>query len=43
MVAQDLWGTTEFYQIYNETNEILQSAIKTIESSTYDEMGLEKY
>ena len=43
MVAQDLWGTTEFYQIYNETNEILQSAIKSIEGSDYDNSGLDKY
>lgn len=43
MVAQDLWGTTEFYQIYNETNEILQSAIKSIEGSVYDAAGLDKY
>jgi carboxyl-terminal processing protease len=43
MVAQDLWGLTEFYQIYNETNEILQAAIKAVESSVYDEADLDKY
>ena len=43
MVAQDLWGATEFYQIYNETNEILQAAIKAIESKVYDDAGLDKY
>lgn len=43
ILAQDLWGPTEFYQIYNTTNEILQAAIKAIESSKYDEAGLVKY
>ncbi len=43
MLAQDLWGPTEFYKIYNSTNEILQAAIKAVESSKYDEAGLEKY
>lgn len=43
MVAQDLWGPTEFYKIYNATNEILQAAIKAIESSKYQEANLDKY
>lgn len=43
MIAQDLWGSTEFYQIYNETNEILQTAIRSIESKDYDNAGLDKY
>ena len=43
MLAQDLWGTTEFYQIYNVKNEILQAGIKAIESSAYDKAGLDKY
>jgi carboxyl-terminal processing protease len=42
MLAQDLWGATEFYQIYNVKNEILQAAIKAVESAKYDEMGLDK-
>jgi len=43
MLAQDLWGATEFYQIYNETNEILQAAIRSIEGPDYDHAGLDKY
>jgi carboxyl-terminal processing protease len=35
MLAQDLWGYSEFYQVYNGTNEILQDAIKLIESDNY--------
>ena len=35
-LAQNLWGFSEFYQIYNESNEILQKAIEVIESKTYD-------
>lgn len=34
-IAQDLWGYAEFYQIYNEKNEILQKAIEVIESDQY--------
>lgn len=41
MVAQDVWGLTEFYKVYNATNEILQEAIKVIESKKYDEAGLD--
>lgn len=41
MIAQDLWGLTEFYKVYNATNEILQEAIKVIESKKYDESGLD--
>ncbi len=39
-IAQDLWGYNEFFQIYNETNEILQKAIEVIESESYDQAGL---
>ncbi|MES2589123.1 MAG: S41 family peptidase [Bacteroidota bacterium] len=40
MLAQDLWGISEYYQIANAENEILQAAIKTIESENYDKKGL---
>lgn len=36
MIAQDIWGYTEFYQIYNETNEILMKALEVIESDQYE-------
>lgn len=39
-LAQDMWGTSEFYQIYNENNEILQKAIEVLEKNTYDNMKL---
>lgn len=38
--AQDLFGTSEFYQIYNINNEILQKAIQVLEDSTYEKMNL---
>lgn len=38
--AQDLWGISEFYQIYNENNEILQKAIQLLSSADYDKMNL---
>lgn len=39
-LASDMWGYSEFYQIYNDSNEILQKAIEIIESETYDKSGL---
>lgn len=41
-LAQDLWGTPEFYRVFNEENEILQKAIETIESMKYESMNLAK-
>ncbi len=41
MIAQDLWGTTEFYRIYNERNDILQAALKTLKNGSYEKAGLE--
>ena len=41
-LAQDLWGTSEFFQIYNINNEILQKAIEVLEKNTYDQMNLAK-
>lgn len=42
MLAQDIWGYSEFYQIYNDSNEILQKAIEIIESNEYDKANLSK-
>lgn len=42
ILAQDMWGIAEFYQIYNDENDILQVAIKTIESGKYEGMNLSK-
>lgn len=39
-IAQNLWGYSEFYQVYNNSNEILQKAIEVIESEQYLESGL---
>lgn len=41
ILARNLWGYSEFYQIYNDSNEILQKAIEVIESDLYDKAGLE--
>ncbi len=35
LIAQNIWGYNEFYQIYNDSNEILQKAIEVIESDEY--------
>jgi carboxyl-terminal processing protease len=42
VIAQDLWGTNEMFQIYNDTNEILQEAIQQIQSKNYNNFNLEK-
>ncbi|MCH2230265.1 MAG: S41 family peptidase [Crocinitomicaceae bacterium] len=42
MFAQNLWGYSEFYQIYNDSNEILQKALEIIESKEYSKAGLAK-
>lgn len=39
-LAQDIWGYNEFFQIYNESNEILQKALEVIESEQYEKAGL---
>ncbi len=39
-LAQDMWGISEFYQIYNETDEILLKAIKVLEDNSYNQMNL---
>lgn len=40
LIAQNLWGYTEFYQIYNESNEILLRAIEVLQTNKYDQMNL---
>lgn len=42
VIAQDLWGTNEMFQIYNDTNEILQKAIEVIQSKQYNQFELDK-
>jgi hypothetical protein len=42
VVAQDLWGTNEMFQIYNQTNEILQQAIQVLQSKQYTKYELDK-
>ena len=36
LIAQNIWGYNEFYQVYNDSNEILQKAIEVIESNEYN-------
>lgn len=38
ILAQDIWGYNEFYQIYNESNEIIQRAVKAIENNEYQKL-----
>lgn len=40
VLAQDIWGYNEFYQIYNESNEIIQRAVQSLENKEYEEANL---
>jgi carboxyl-terminal processing protease len=43
LVAQNFWGPTEFYKIYNQRNAILKVALETIENpKKFDKFGIEK-
>ncbi len=42
ILAQDLFGTSAFYEIYNQTDDILLKAIEIIESDQYLNLGLAK-
>jgi len=41
-LAQDLWGVNEFFQVYNDSNEILQRAISVLNSKEYNSIKLDK-
>lgn len=36
ILAQDIWGYNEFYQIYNESDEIIKRAIIALENKEYE-------
>lgn len=40
-LAQDLWGTKEFYQVYNQTDEILNKAIEVLGTNEYKKFNLD--
>lgn len=42
MLAQDIWGYNEFYQIYNDSNEILIRAIEAIENNEHDRLSMKQ-
>ena len=41
IIAQDLWGVSELYQVYNDSNEIVQRALKIIRSKEYNSVKLD--
>jgi carboxyl-terminal processing protease len=41
-IASDMWGTNEMFQIYNESNEILQRAVQILQSREYEKVKLDK-
>ncbi len=40
-IAQDLWGVSELYQVYNDFNEIVQRAVQIIGSKEYNSVKLD--
>ncbi|MFN5785398.1 MAG: S41 family peptidase [Flavobacteriia bacterium] len=42
VLAQDIWGYSEFYQVYNQSNEIIQRAVQSIQNNEYEKMNLAK-
>lgn len=40
VLAQDIWGYNEFYQIHNESNEIIQRAVEALENKEYEKANL---
>ena len=41
-IAQDLWGTKELFQVYNDSNEILLRAIQILKGKEYESVKLDK-
>jgi carboxyl-terminal processing protease len=41
-IAQNLWGYSEFYQVMNETNDIVLRAIDVLKSGAYEKADLDK-
>lgn len=42
LIAQNAWGRSEFFQIYNVENDALKVALETIRSQKYETMNLAK-
>jgi carboxyl-terminal processing protease len=41
IIAQDLWGVSELYQVFNDSNEIVQRALQIISSKEYNSVNLD--
>jgi carboxyl-terminal processing protease len=41
IIAQDLWGVSELYQVFNDSNEIVQRALQIIRSIEYNSVNLD--
>jgi carboxyl-terminal processing protease len=41
-IAQDMWGTKELFQVYNESNEILFKAIQVLKNKEFETIKLDK-
>jgi carboxyl-terminal processing protease len=41
IIAQDLWGVSELYQVFNDSNEIVQRALQIFSSKEYNSVNLD--
>lgn len=42
LIAQNIYGYNEFYEIYNETNEMLQRALEVLKNNEFDKFNIQK-
>lgn len=41
-LARNLWDTSEFYEIYNTSNEIINRAVEILQTNEYDKVNLDR-
>lgn len=42
-IAQNIWDYEQFYEIYNQTNEVLQRAVEVLRNKEYDKVKLARH
>ena len=41
-LARNLWDTSEFYEIYNTSNEIINRAVEILQTNEYEKVNLDR-
>ncbi len=42
LIAQNIWGYNEFYELYNETNEALQKALEVLNDGSFEKYEVQQ-